>query len=60
MGDDGMYVKLCLLGIMTVFSFYRLHEHHDFMTLCATVIVAAAFILSAFYVWRHRRDEEDQ
>lgn len=54
-----MYVKLGLLFIMMLFSLYRLHEHNDFMTICTTVIVAAAFILSAFHVWRHRRDEED-
>ncbi len=55
----GMYVKLGLLGVMALFSLYRLHEHNDFMTLCAAIIVVAAFVLSAFYVWRHRRDQED-
>lgn len=54
-----MYVKLGLLGVMALFSLYRLHEHNDFMTLCAAIIVVAAFVLSAFYVWRHRRDQED-
>lgn len=35
--------KLLLLGLLALFSLYRLHENYDFLTLCATAIVVAAF-----------------
>lgn len=53
-GDDTVNIKLVLLGILALFSLYRLYEHNDFLTLCATVIVVAAFVLSSLYVWRNR------
>ena len=49
-----MNIKLVLLGLLALFSLYRLYEHNDFLTLCATVIVVAAFVLSSLYVWRNR------
>lgn len=49
-----MNIKLVLLGLLALFSLYRLYEHNDFMTLCATVIVVAACVLSALHLWRRR------
>lgn len=46
--------KLVLLGLLALFSLYRLYEHRDFMTLCASAIVVAAFVLSALHLWRRR------
>ena len=54
-GDESVNIKLVLLGLLALFSLYRLYEHNDFMTLCATVIVVAAFVLSAFHLWRRRQ-----
>ena len=53
-GDESVNIKLVLLGLLALFSLYRLYEHNDFMTLCATVIVVAAFVLSALHLWRRR------
>lgn len=53
-GDENVNIKLVLLGLLALFSLYRLYEHNDFMTLCATVIVVAAFVLSALHLWRRR------
>lgn len=50
-----MNIKLVLLGLLALFSLYRLYEYNDFMTLCATVIVVAAFVLSALHLWRRRQ-----
>lgn len=49
-----MNIKLVLLGILALFSLSRLYEHRDFLSLCAAAIVVAAFVLSAFYLWRNR------
>ena len=54
-GDESVNIKLVLLGLLALFSLYRLYEHNDFMTLCATVIVVAAFVLSALHLWRRRQ-----
>ncbi len=46
--------KLLLLGLLALFSLYRLHENYDFLTLYATAIVVAAFSLSCLHLWRRR------
>ena len=50
-------IKLLFLAILTAFALWRTQSHDDAMTLVTAGMVTLCFVLSAWHVWRNRKQK---